>query len=58
MKQIASLFKQCLIDGKYVGDDVVEFRKSFQTVHYSYDDPKTASQEDKELREGSLSVTA
>jgi glycine hydroxymethyltransferase len=58
MKQIASLFRQCLIDGKYVGDDVLEFRKSYQTVHYSYDDRRTASRGDKELREGPVSVTA
>jgi glycine hydroxymethyltransferase len=58
MKQIASFFKQCLIDGKYAGDDVLEFRKSYQTVHYSYDDPRTATQGDKELHEGPLSVTA
>ncbi len=37
MKEIAMFFKKCLIDGVYVGNDVYEFRKSFQNVNYSYD---------------------
>lgn len=40
MKQIALFFKQCLQDGKYVGDDVREFRNDFQKVHFSFDDRK------------------
>ncbi len=40
MEMIARLFKQCLIEGKYVGDEVTEFRKNFQQVHYSFDDSK------------------
>ncbi len=37
MEIIAGLFKKCLMDGKYVGDEVIEFRKKFQKVHYSFD---------------------
>ncbi len=40
MEIIARLFKRCLIEGKYVGDEVTEFRKNFQQVHYSFDDSK------------------
>jgi glycine hydroxymethyltransferase len=58
MKEIATFFKQCLIDGKYVGDDVAEFRKGFQSVQYSYDGQPTDAQRDKGLHEGSVSVTA
>ena len=38
MELIASLFKKCLMDGSYVGNEVREFRSSFQRVHYSFDD--------------------
>jgi glycine hydroxymethyltransferase len=38
MATIANFIKKVLIDGKYVGDEVIEFRKGFQKVHYSYDD--------------------
>jgi len=37
MEVIAELFKKCLIDGKYVGDEVKEFRAQFQNVQYSFD---------------------
>ena len=37
METIAELIKSCLMDGKYVGDDVIKFRKEYQMVHYSYD---------------------
>ena len=37
MEIIARLFKECLIDGKYVGEEVTEFRQHFQKVNYSYD---------------------
>ena len=37
METIASFFKKCLIDGKYVGEEVTEFRKVFQKVQYSFD---------------------
>jgi glycine hydroxymethyltransferase len=37
MEVIARLFKKCLIEGKYVGDEVTEFRKNFQEVHYCFD---------------------
>lgn len=38
MAIIANFIRQVLIDGKYVGEEVIEFRKGFQKVHYSYDD--------------------
>jgi len=37
METTAELIKSCLMDGKYVGDDVIKFRKEYQMVHYSYD---------------------
>ncbi len=37
MEMIARLFKECLIDGKYVGEEVTKFRQNFQRVHYSFD---------------------
>ena len=40
MRQIASFFKQCLQDGVFVGKEVMEFRKGYQKVHYSFDDLK------------------
>lgn len=38
MATIAGFFKRVLIDGKYLGEEVVEFRKVFQKVKYSYDE--------------------
>ncbi|MBN2159180.1 MAG: serine hydroxymethyltransferase [Spirochaetes bacterium] len=38
METIADLMKRCLLDGKYVGDDVKEFRKNYQVVWYSFDE--------------------
>jgi glycine hydroxymethyltransferase len=38
MEMIARLFKKCLIEGKYVGDEVTGFRKNFQKINYSFDD--------------------
>jgi glycine hydroxymethyltransferase len=38
MEMIARLFKKCLIEGKYVGDEVTGFRKNFQKIHFSFDD--------------------
>ena len=37
MGMIADLFKKCLKDGKYVGDEATELRQEFQTIHYSFD---------------------
>jgi glycine hydroxymethyltransferase len=37
MEEIARLFKECLIDGKAVRDEVNRFRGRFLDVHYSYD---------------------
>lgn len=37
MEVIAEMFKKCLIDGKYVGDEVKELRAQFQQVRYSFD---------------------
>jgi glycine hydroxymethyltransferase len=38
MEIIAALFKKCLIEGKYVGDEVKEFRRHYQKIQYSFDD--------------------
>ncbi len=45
MEQIAVFFKKCLIDGQFIGDDVEDFRKNFQQVHYSFDHPPTVAPE-------------
>ena len=37
MEVIAELFKKCLIDGKYVGEEAKELRAQYQQVHYSFD---------------------
>jgi len=37
MEIIAELFKKCLIEGKYVGEEVKELRLQYQQVHYSFD---------------------
>ena len=38
MEQIAALFKKCLVDKKFVGDEVKELRSKFQEVGFSFDD--------------------
>ena len=38
MEQIARFMKECLVQGKQVGDEVRKFRANFQTVRYSFDD--------------------
>jgi glycine hydroxymethyltransferase len=42
MEIIAGFFKKCLLDGKFVGGEVEEFRRRYQKVHYSYDDVENA----------------
>jgi len=37
MEIIADFFKRCLMDGKFVGEDVIDFRKKYQRIHFSYD---------------------
>jgi len=44
MAEIARFFKLCLKDGKYVGGEVEEFRKKYQKVYYSFDDPEDWSE--------------
>ena len=39
MGTIAGLFQKCLMEGKYVGEEVRELRKGFQQVRYSFDEP-------------------
>ncbi len=56
MREIALFFKQCLIDGKYVGDDVLAFRNDYQTVHYSYDEHEKDGQRGKGLEEEPVGV--
>ncbi len=40
MEIIASFFKTCLIDGKFIADDVKEFRRNYQEIFYSFDAEK------------------
>jgi len=37
MAIIAEFFKRCLMNGEYVGEEAKEFRKKFQTIHFSFD---------------------
>ena len=37
MEHIAELFKKCLVDKKFVGDEVKEMRSKYQEVCYSFD---------------------
>jgi glycine hydroxymethyltransferase len=41
MERIAELFKRCLMEKKFVGDDVKEFRAKFQEVGYSFDSARS-----------------
>ena len=41
MGVIADLLKKCLMEGKYVGDEVTKFRQQYQTIHYSFDHLKS-----------------
>ncbi len=41
MPQLAKFMRRCLKDGKYVGDEVVEFRRNYQEVAYSFDSVPT-----------------
>jgi glycine/serine hydroxymethyltransferase len=38
MERIAELFKRCLMEKKFVGDEVKEMRSHYQNVAYSFDD--------------------
>jgi glycine hydroxymethyltransferase len=38
MQLIAGLFKKCLMDGEYVGEEVRELRRAFQKVYFSFDE--------------------
>jgi glycine hydroxymethyltransferase len=38
MEHVAELIARCLKEGKYVGDEVKEFRARFQKAEYSFDD--------------------
>ncbi len=43
MEIIADLFKKCLKEGKWIEDEVKEFRSAYQKVHYSFDDTEENS---------------
>ncbi len=58
MRQIAVFFKKCLLEGQYVGDEVLEFRSAYQTVHYSFDQGAEAVQVDKGIHERAFEGTA
>jgi glycine hydroxymethyltransferase len=40
MERIAELFRKCLVEKKFVGDEVKEFRAGYQHVGYSFDPPR------------------
>ena len=40
MGMIADLMASILIEGNFIAEEVREFRKQYQHVHYSFDDPK------------------
>lgn len=40
MEHAAELFKRCLMEKKFIGDDVKEFRSKYQDVGYSFDAEK------------------
>lgn len=50
MEIIADLIKECIIDGRYVGDDVKEFRKKYHVVWYSFDEEFLAMEKSMNLR--------
>lgn len=58
MRQIAIFFKKCLREGQYVGDEVLEFRSAYQTVHYSFDQGAEAVQVDKGIHDRAFEGTA
>ena len=41
MGAIADLLKKCLMEGKYVGDEVTKLRQEFRTIHYNFDHLKS-----------------
>jgi glycine hydroxymethyltransferase len=51
MDTIAEFFKHCLREGKYVGDDVIDFRRNYQIVHYSFDPDFQELRKSKEIKE-------
>ena len=50
MDSIAETIKNCLMDGKDVKDDVIDFRKDYQIVHYSFDEEFLKLDKSKKLR--------
>jgi len=50
MEMIADFMKHCLMDGKFVGDDVKDFRKDYQVVWYSFDDDFISLENSQQLR--------
>ena len=57
MREIARFMKACIMDGKFVGEDVAAFRKGYQRVGFAYDHA-APGQADGVLDEGPVSVTA
>jgi glycine hydroxymethyltransferase len=49
MEQIAELFKKCLIDGGFIGEEVKELRKDYQIIHYSFDEGALPAERHKPL---------
>jgi glycine hydroxymethyltransferase len=56
MEMIADFMKHCLIDGKYVGDDVKDFRKDYQIIWYSFDEDFISLENSQQLRSAHIEV--
>ncbi|MBP7738716.1 MAG: serine hydroxymethyltransferase [Spirochaetes bacterium] len=50
MEMIADFMKHCLIDGRFVGDDVKDFRKDYGIVWYSFDEDFLSLENSQQLR--------
>jgi glycine hydroxymethyltransferase len=54
MEMIADFMKHCLIDGRFVGDDVKDFRRDYRVVWYSFDDDFLSLENSQQLRSTSV----
>jgi glycine hydroxymethyltransferase len=57
MKLIADLFHKCLIEGKFIGDEVKEMRSAYQTIQYSFDPGAVAVEKPKPIAAGAEGTT-
>lgn len=56
MEMIADFMKHCLMDGKFVGDDVKDFRKDYQVIWYSFDEDFISLENSQQLRSAHVEV--